>query len=60
MGIRGVIRDIAGIYLGFEIVRGYITHNFTLTPYILIAGSILLLLGLWFILERIGIIPKLA
>ena len=60
MGIRGVIRDIVGIYLGFEIVRGYLSHNFTLTPYILIAGLVLLILGLWFVLERIGIIPKLA
>jgi hypothetical protein len=60
MGTRGVIRDIVGIYLGFEIIRGYISHNFTLTPYILIAGLILLLLGLWFILERIGISPKIA
>lgn len=60
VGIRGIVRDIVGIYLGFEIIRGYITHNFAVTPYILAAGSILLLLGLWFIFERIGIIPKYA
>jgi hypothetical protein len=59
VGIRGVIRDIIGIYLGFEIVRGAIYGNFTVTTPILIAGIALLVLGIWFILERIGILPQL-
>ena len=60
MGIRGIVRDIAGIYLGIEIIRGLITDNFVLSKYIIIAGLLLMIFGIWFFLERIGILPKLG
>lgn len=60
MGVRGILRDIAGIYLGIEIIRGVITQNFVISKYILIAGIVLLIFGLWFLLERIGIIPRIT
>ena len=60
MGVRGIVRDIAGIYLGFEIVRGLITDNFVLSKYIIIAGLVLLIFGIWFFLERIGVLPKIG
>jgi len=60
MGIRGIVRDIAGIYLGVEIVRGAITNTFTINKYILIAALILLIFGIWFILERFGVVQKLG
>mgnify|MGYP000119369794 CR=1 FL=1 len=59
MGIRGFIRDLIGIYLGFEIIKGAITKHFELTMPIIVCAVILLALGIWFILERIGLLPKL-
>ncbi|MEM5772691.1 MAG: hypothetical protein QXL86_00460 [Candidatus Aenigmatarchaeota archaeon] len=59
MGVRGFIRDIVGIYLGFEIIKGAITKHFEITIPIIACGLILLGFGIWFILERVGIIPKL-
>ncbi|MEM5829541.1 MAG: hypothetical protein QW040_02480 [Candidatus Aenigmatarchaeota archaeon] len=59
MGVRGFIRDIVGIYLGFEIIRGTITKHFEITTPIIACGAILLIFGVWFILERVGILPKL-
>lgn len=60
MVIRAIIRDIIGIYLGYEIIRGYISHSFVIKPAILVAAGILLLFGIWFLLERIGILPKVT
>lgn len=59
MGARGFIRDIIGIYLGFEIIKGAITKDFEITGPIIACGLVLLAFGIWFILERIGILPKL-
>ena len=60
MGVRGILRDIAGIYLGIEIIRGLITDSFVINKYIVIAGLILLIFGVWFILERFGVLPKMG
>lgn len=60
MGIRGIVRDIAGIYLGIMIVKGLITDSFVIDKYIVIAGLLLLIFGLWFILERFGVLPKMG
>ena len=59
MGARGFIRDIIGIYLGFEIIKGAITKHFEINMPIIVCAAILLAFGIWFILERIGILPKL-
>ena len=60
MGFRGLIRDFLGIYLGYEIIKGYVYQNFSLTATVLIAAVILLILSVWFLLERIGLLPKLT
>ena len=60
MVIRAVARDILGIYLGYEIIKGYIQHNFAINTFILLAAAILLIFGVWFLLERTGIIPKIT
>ena len=60
MGVRGILRDIAGIYLGIEIMKGLITESFVINKYVVISGLILLIFGIWFILERFGILPKMG
>lgn len=60
MGIRAVIRDILGIYLGYEIVKGSIQGNFMINNFVLISAVILLIFGIWFLLERTGILPKIT
>jgi hypothetical protein len=55
---RGIVRDLIGIYLGYEIVKGILFKNFTITLPVAISGILLLILSLWFVLERIGILPK--
>jgi len=60
MGVRGIIRDIAGVYLGIEIIKGLITDNFIISKYVVISALILLIFGIWFILERFGVLPKMG
>ncbi len=56
MGIRGVIRDIIGIYIGFRLMQaiwfGIPNHHAFLF------GAIIFFFSVWFMLERFGIIPK--
>jgi hypothetical protein len=40
--LRGIIRDLIGIYLGYEIVKGILFKNFTITLPIAISGILLL------------------
>lgn len=55
MVLRSVVRDLITIYLCYNVIRGYTSEgNFTL------AAIVLLLLTFWFILEKIGILPKLG
>jgi hypothetical protein len=61
MGLRAIVRDILGIYVGYEIVRAFIFKDFNFgNTALLIAAIILLAFGAWFLLERIGILPKLT
>jgi len=60
MGVRGLIRDLIGLYLGYEIIKGYVYQSFSFTPTILIATVVLLALSIWFLLERTGILPRLS
>lgn len=57
MGVRGIIRDIVSLYLGFEIIRGYFSGEFAILN-ISIVGMVLFGLALWFMLERIGVLPR--
>ena len=58
MGIRGIVRDIIGIYVGYEIVRAFVSNNFVFGRGVLIAGALLFVFGIWFLLERFGVVPK--
>jgi hypothetical protein len=58
MGFRGIIRDILGIYLGYEILKGALSGSFELHIWIIFSAVVMLIFGIWFILERIGILPK--
>jgi hypothetical protein len=57
MGVRGMIRDVIGIYLGIMVTKNYFTNS-TPDVYTLFAAVALLIFGVWFILERIGLLPK--
>jgi putative Mn2+ efflux pump MntP len=57
MGVRGAIRDVLGVYLGIMVTKNYFTNS-TVDIYTLFAGVVLLIFGVWFILERIGLLPK--
>jgi hypothetical protein len=57
MGIRGIIRDIVSVYLGFEIIRGYFIGELAMLN-ISIAGMILFGVAVWFLLERLGVLPR--
>jgi len=60
MGVRGVIRDLLSIYIGYEVIKGYIYKNFDFNITLLIATLALLILSIWFILERVGILSKMT
>lgn len=53
MRIRGIIRDILSIYVGFRLIKGYLFKNFQFDIYIFIAAFILFVFGIWFLIERI-------
>jgi hypothetical protein len=57
MALRGLVRDLLSLYLGFEVIRGYVTGTMYVTN-ISIAALVLFGLALWFMLERIGLLPK--
>lgn len=60
MGVRGIIRDVIGVYIGFEVLRGYIYKSFQINQYILISAIILFILSIWILLEKIGILAKVT
>jgi hypothetical protein len=59
MGVRGIIRDIVGILLGFQIIAGALGGEFTIDTWVLVEAIILFAFGIWFMLERIGVLPRL-
>jgi len=60
MGIRAIIRDFLGIYLGYEILKGYLYKRFQINDFILLTALAMLVLSIWFLLERIGVLPKVT
>lgn len=56
MGIRGVIKDILILYLGYKILKLAVTKT-PPTASVIIVTLILIILSLWFITERLGIMP---
>jgi len=58
MAFRGPIRDILSIYLGYKVITIWL-FKAELTTNVGFAALLLLLISVWFVLERVGIIPKL-
>ena len=58
MAFRGPIKDILSIYLCYKVLAIWI-FNAEMTTNVGIAAFVVLLLSVWFMLERVGIIPKL-
>jgi lipopolysaccharide export LptBFGC system permease protein LptF len=58
MGIRSLIRDVLAIYLSFFIFQNIINGKIKAELSITLASLFLFLLTIWFLLEKIGIIPK--
>jgi len=57
MGLRGILRDVLSIYVGYKVVGMWLLGS----KFDSSAGwtaLALLLLSLWFVCERVGIIPK--
>ncbi|MEM5834791.1 MAG: hypothetical protein QXQ69_03015 [Candidatus Aenigmatarchaeota archaeon] len=59
MGFRSFARDIIVFYLVYEVIRGYF-QGLQISSSIFVASILLLILTLWFLLEKIGILPSLS
>lgn len=55
MALRGILRDILSIYLGYKILGMWIFGSAFSTS-IGWAALALLLLSVWFVLERVGVL----
>ena len=57
MGIRSYIRDMLSIYVSYKVLEAYFSgkniENLTAFFAVLLGG-----ITLWFLLEKIGILPK--
>lgn len=59
MGVRGIVRDIVGIMLGFQIISGALSGEFAIDALVLAEAIVLFAFGIWFLLERVGMLPKM-
>ena len=59
MGVRGFIRDIIFIYFGFQLLINGLRGIPISKGQSLLLAVFLLFFSVWFMLERVGIIPKL-
>ncbi|MEM4244618.1 MAG: hypothetical protein QW404_02335 [Candidatus Nanoarchaeia archaeon] len=55
MGLRGLIKDILFIYLGFMVIRLWFTGGKITASMVVVTIVIFFLIG-WFMLERVGIL----
>jgi hypothetical protein len=58
MGLRGILRDILSIYVCIIIFGNLISGNMKTDLTFVLATLALFILSIWFLLERIGIVPK--
>jgi len=58
MGVRGFLRDLLTIYVCVIIFTNLITGNMKADTTFILATLALFILSVWFLLERIGLIPK--
>jgi len=59
MGIRGIIRDVICIYIAYKLIFHAITNVPPDSNQLMLYAIALLIFSVWFMLERIGILPKL-
>lgn len=57
MGVRGFIKDILFLYLTYNILKIW-WHKEQVNTSVLSVTVIISLLVIWFMLERIGLMPK--
>lgn len=57
MGVRGFIKDILFLYLAYNILKIW-WHKEQVNTSVLSVTVIISLLVIWFMLERIGLMPK--
>jgi hypothetical protein len=60
MAFRSFIRDLIVFYLVYEILRSYFSKSLQVSTGMLIASILLLFLTIWFLLEKIGVLPSLS
>ena len=58
MGVRGLLRDLLTVYVCIIIFANLVTGNMKVDTTFILAALALFLLTVWFLLERIGLIPK--
>jgi hypothetical protein len=58
MGLRGILRDILSIYVCIIVFGNLISGNMKADLTFGLATLALFILSIWFLLERIGIVPK--
>jgi len=58
MGARGVLRDLLSIYICITIFANLITGNMKADLTLILATLLLFILTVWFLLEKIGLVPK--
>jgi|YelNatPaOPRAMG01_1025707.scaffolds.fasta_scaffold29332_4 hypothetical protein len=59
MGVRSLIRDILTLYVCFIVFGNLISGNMKVDTTFILATILLFLLTIWFLLEKIGLIPKI-
>ena len=57
MGLGSYLRFFVGLLLSIEVVREMI-GGYEFSIYILVLATLFLILTMWFILERVGVVPR--
>ena len=57
--IRGIIRDVIGIYIGFKLLMHAYEGIPPSSEQMMLYALGLLIFSVWFMLERIGLLPKI-
>ncbi len=54
MGLRGIIKDVLFIYLGFMIIKLWLAGG-KITTGMVVVTVVLFMIIIWFMLERVGV-----
>lgn len=58
--IRSFVRDILCLYIGYALIANGMSGQNIPSNTLIIFGALLLFFTLWFLLEKIGVLPKLT